>query len=189
MPRCLKLLIIGIRRKVTLTDCQVILYNTVTDRIFRGETKGCRILSFAQTGACADSKPKGNGFRSRSKSPGLPVRANNSAPVLNPTARGKGRAALKSRNDADKLSSVARKKNVSEDLETGRLSMSYGLDWKDKKYLEPWEVREIGTDEFLLFAAGKNGVHRGARRSYLDTPEFKGKYSPDPYHQAGRKPG
>ena len=74
------------------------------------------------------------------------------------------------------------KKTTSEDLETGRLSMSYGVDWKDKKYLEPWEVREIGTNEFLLFAAGVNGVHRGARRAYWETPEFKGKFSPDPYH-------
>jgi type IV secretion system protein VirD4 len=77
------------------------------------------------------------------------------------------------------------KKNVSEDMESGRLSMSYGLDWKDKKYLEPFEVREIGLNEFLLFAAGVNGVHRGARRAYWETPEFKGpppKYSPDPYH-------
>jgi hypothetical protein len=63
--------------------------------------------------------------------------------------------------------------------------MSYGVDWKDKKHLEPWEVRAIGIDEFLLFAAGVNGVHRGARRAYWDAPEFKGpppKYSPDPYH-------
>ena len=74
------------------------------------------------------------------------------------------------------------KKTTSEDLETGRLSMSYGVDWKDKKYLEPWEVREIGLNEFLLFAAGVNGVHRGARRSYWETPEFKGQFSPDPYH-------
>lgn len=77
------------------------------------------------------------------------------------------------------------KKTTSEDLETGRLSMSYGVDWKDKKHLEPWEVRAIGIDEFLLFAAGVNGVHRGARRAYWDAPEFKGpppKYSPDPYH-------
>ena len=74
------------------------------------------------------------------------------------------------------------KKTTSEDLETGRLSMSYGVDWKDKKYLEPWEVREIGINEFLLFAAGVNGVHRGARRAYWETPEFKGKFAPDPYH-------
>jgi len=26
----------------------------------------------------------------------------------------------------------------------------------------------------LLFAAGVNGVHRGARRAYWDAPEFKG---------------
>jgi type IV secretion system protein VirD4 len=74
------------------------------------------------------------------------------------------------------------KKNIQQDLQTGHLSMSYGVDLKDKKYFEPWEVREIGTDEFLLFAAGKNGVHRGARRAYWDTPEFRGKFSPDPYH-------
>ena len=74
------------------------------------------------------------------------------------------------------------KKNVSEDLETGRLSVNYGVEFKQKKYLEPWEVREIGTDEFLLFAAGVNGVHRGARRAYWETPEFKDKFSPDPYH-------
>ena len=57
-------------------------------------------------------------------------------------------------------------------------------EWKEKKYLEPWEVREIGTDEFLLFAAGKNGVYRGARRAYWETPEFRGLYAPDPYHPA-----
>jgi len=74
------------------------------------------------------------------------------------------------------------RKTVSENLETGGMNVSYGPDLKDKKYLEPWEVREIGIDEFLLFAAGKNGVHRGGRRSYLQTPEFKGLYSPDPYH-------
>jgi type IV secretion system protein VirD4 len=75
------------------------------------------------------------------------------------------------------------KKTISEALgRPGDLSISTSLDWKDKKYLEPWEVREIGTDEFLLFAAGKNGVHRGARRAYWQTPEFKGLYAPDPYH-------
>jgi type IV secretion system protein VirD4 len=75
------------------------------------------------------------------------------------------------------------KKTISESVNRpGELSISMGLDWKDKKYLEPWEVREIGIDEFLLFAAGKNGVHRGARRAYWDTPEFKGLYAPDPYH-------
>jgi len=61
-------------------------------------------------------------------------------------------------------------------------SVNVSPEWEKKKYLEPWEVREIGTDEFLLFAAGKNGVHRGARRSYLLTPEFRGLYSADPYH-------
>ena len=73
------------------------------------------------------------------------------------------------------------KKSLNED-DMGRLSTSYSVDWKDKKYLEPWEVREIGTNEFLLFAAGVNGVHRGARRAYWETPEFEGKFSPDPYH-------
>ena len=73
------------------------------------------------------------------------------------------------------------KKTVSESLSRpDELSVSTGLDWKDKKYLEPWEVREIGTDEFLLFAAGKNGVHRGARRAYWQTPEFRGLYALTP---------
>jgi type IV secretion system protein VirD4 len=74
------------------------------------------------------------------------------------------------------------KKTVSENLETGGFNVSFTIDQKDKKYLEPWEVREIGQHEFLLFAAGVNGVHRGARRHYDETPEFKGKFSPDPYH-------
>ena len=67
-------------------------------------------------------------------------------------------------------------------MDPTRMNISIAPEWKDKKLYEPWEVREIGTDEFLLFAAGKNGVYRGARRSYFETPEFRGLYSPDPYH-------
>ena len=55
----------------------------------------------------------------------------------------------------------------------GGVNVITAPDWKEKKYLEPWEVREIGTNEFLLFAAGKNGVHRGARRSYLEPRSFR----------------
>jgi type IV secretion system protein VirD4 len=62
------------------------------------------------------------------------------------------------------------------------VTVSTGVDVQQKKYFEPWEVREIGLNEFLLFAAGVNGVHRGFRRPYWKTPEFAGKYSPDPYH-------
>src|ERR1035438_10076488 len=57
-------------------------------------------------------------------------------------------------------------------------------EWKEKKLYEPWEVREIGTDEFLMFAAGIDGVARWARRAYWETPEFRGLYSPDPYPPA-----
>src|ERR1017187_9736792 len=88
-----------------------------------------------------------------------------------------------SKRTADFVLDRGIKTSLSEDpINPGKLSISTAPDWKEKKYLEPWEVREIGTDEFLLFAAGKNGVHRGARRSYLKTPEFQGLYSPDPYH-------
>ena len=64
----------------------------------------------------------------------------------------------------------------------GGMNVSLAPDWKEKKYLEPWQVRQIGIDEFLLFVSDKDGVLRGARRSYMDTPEFQGLYSPDPYH-------
>src|ERR1017187_791820 len=88
-----------------------------------------------------------------------------------------------SKRTADVVVDRGIRKSMSEDpLNPGRMNVSISQDLKDKKYLEPWEVREIGTDEFLLFAAGKNGVHRGARRSYLKTPEFRGLYAPDPYH-------
>ena len=88
-----------------------------------------------------------------------------------------------SKRTADVVVDRGIKKSVSQDpMDPLRMNINIAPDWKDKKYLEPWEVREIGTDEFLLFAAGKNGVHRGARRSYLETPEFRGLYSPDPYH-------
>jgi type IV secretion system protein VirD4 len=86
----------------------------------------------------------------------------------------------------DDIVDPRRKENLSVDLQTGNLSKSSGIEWKDKKYLEPSEVRKLGTNEFLLFAARKDGVFRMARRSYWDTPEFKrdGKpiYAPDPYH-------
>ena len=88
-----------------------------------------------------------------------------------------------SKRTADVVVDRGIKKTVSQDpMDPSRMNISITPEWKDKKYLEPWEVREIGTDEFLLFAAGKNGVHRGARRSYLVTPEFRGLWSPDPYH-------
>lgn len=64
----------------------------------------------------------------------------------------------------------------------GSVNVSISPDWKEKKWLEPYEVREIGLDEFLLFAAGKNGVHRGGKRPYWEMPEFRGLYAPDPYH-------
>lgn len=87
-----------------------------------------------------------------------------------------------SKRTEDVQVSRGRRKTVSNNVETGGLNVSYAADLKDKKYLEPWEVRKIGTDEFLLFAAGKDGVLLGGRRSYRETPEFRGLYAPDPYH-------
>jgi len=49
--------------------------------------------------------------------------------------------------------------------------------------LLPQDVREIPDDQFLLFAdRGSKAVIRGYRLPYMDIPEFKGKYSLDPYH-------
>jgi type IV secretion system protein VirD4 len=86
-----------------------------------------------------------------------------------------------SKRTADVVVDRGIRKRISEDA-FGNVSGSYERDLKEKKYLEPYEVREIGTDEFLLFAAGKNGVLRGGKRAYWNIPEFKGLYGPDPYH-------
>src|ERR1019366_1402506 len=87
-----------------------------------------------------------------------------------------------SKRTTDHIENRGVKKSITEDpMNPGKMSISLAPDWKEKKYLEPWEVRQIGINEFLLFAADIDGVHRGARRAYWDTPEFKGKYAPDPY--------
>jgi type IV secretion system protein VirD4 len=90
-----------------------------------------------------------------------------------------------SKRTADFIEDRGVKVSMTEDPSNpGQMSISRSPDWKEKKYYEPYEVRQIGIDEFLLFAANIDGVHRGARRSYLKTPEFEGLYAPDPYHPA-----
>src|ERR1035437_4310424 len=74
--------------------------------------------------------------------------------------------------------------NLQDPMDPTRMSISIAPEWKEKKYLEPWEVRQIGIDEFLMFAAEIDGVARWARRAYWEIPEFRGLYSPDPYHRS-----
>jgi len=88
-----------------------------------------------------------------------------------------------SKRTADVVVDRGIKKTVGQSvMRPDEVNIQIAPEWKEKKYLEPWEVREIGTDEFLLFAANKDGVYRGARRAYWETPEFRGLYAPDPYH-------
>jgi type IV secretion system protein VirD4 len=52
----------------------------------------------------------------------------------------------------------------------------------------PQEVRQLGDNEFLLFAEGTKNVTTGYRIPYYEIPEFAGLYSPDPYHKLKAKP-
>ena len=65
------------------------------------------------------------------------------------------------------------------------VNTSYGQ--QQRPFMHPHEVAEIGGDEMLVFGEGINGVIRAGRRSYLETPEYRGKYSPDPYHPGQKK--
>jgi type IV secretion system protein VirD4 len=50
-----------------------------------------------------------------------------------------------------------------------------------KRELEPEAIREMPDSEMLVFAEGMK-VIRAGRRPYYETDEFRGLYSPDPYH-------
>jgi len=84
-------------------------------------------------------------------------------------------------------------RTVSKSLnEGGRgMSVSLGYGQQGRKYLLPQETRAIGSDEALIFGESIPGVIRAGRRPYYLSPEFAGRYSPDPYevgkpqHQRG----
>jgi type IV secretion system protein VirD4 len=59
------------------------------------------------------------------------------------------------------------------------INLSFGS--VSRQLLLPHEVRELGSDEMLLFVEGVNGVIRAKRRPYWDEPEFRGQYSKNPY--------
>ncbi len=63
-----------------------------------------------------------------------------------------------------------------------RINVNVGYGKRPRRFLLPHEVAALGGDEMLVFAEGIKGVIRGARRSYLVTPEFQGLYGPNPYH-------
>lgn len=65
------------------------------------------------------------------------------------------------------------------------VSTSYGQ--AVRPLLHPHEVAQLGGGEMLVFAENVAGVIRAGRRSYLEMPECRGKYSPDPYHPAEKR--
>jgi type IV secretion system protein VirD4 len=66
------------------------------------------------------------------------------------------------------------------------VNLSYGQ--QPRRQLLPEEVRDLPGDEMLVFAEGIPGVIRAGRRPYYLSPEFAGKYDPDPYHKASPHP-
>ena len=65
-------------------------------------------------------------------------------------------------------------------LAHGGTSVNIGS--RQRPYLLPEECSELDGDEMLVFAEGVKGVIRGGRKSYLDEPEFAGRFDEDPYH-------
>jgi type IV secretion system protein VirD4 len=51
-----------------------------------------------------------------------------------------------------------------------------------RRLLLPQEVRRLSRDEMVVLAEDLPDPFIGFRRSYRDTPEFKGLYGPNPFH-------
>lgn len=64
----------------------------------------------------------------------------------------------------------------------GNLAVNLSYAQQGRRYLLPHEVRELPGDGMLVFAEGIRGVIRAGRRPYYRSPEFRGMYDPDPYH-------
>jgi len=66
---------------------------------------------------------------------------------------------------------------------TGSKSEGTSTNVTQRRLKLPQEVCQIGDDQFLMFAdKGNKQVIEGWRRPYWEIPEFRGKFSPDPYH-------
>lgn len=64
----------------------------------------------------------------------------------------------------------------------GNNGVNVTLGSRQRPYLLPEEIRELGGDEALVWAEGVKGVIRSGRRPYYKDPLFAGKYDEDPYH-------
>jgi type IV secretion system protein VirD4 len=56
-----------------------------------------------------------------------------------------------------------------------------------RHYMLPEEIREMGSNEMLVFGSGIKGVIRAGRRPYWEDPAFASKAGPNPYHLSSAK--
>jgi len=67
-------------------------------------------------------------------------------------------------------------------LMQGHSGVNVSISDRVRPLLYPHEVAQLDNNRMLMFIEGYKGVMQAYRRSYLQTPEFDGMYSPDPYH-------
>ena len=54
---------------------------------------------------------------------------------------------------------------------------------RERPLFHPFETMRLPRDESLIIAAGVHNVIRAKRRPYYATPEFAGRFFPDPYYR------
>jgi len=62
------------------------------------------------------------------------------------------------------------------------INVSWSASQQQRPALFPHEVAQLGGDKMLVFGEDVKGYILASRKSYLKTDEYKGKFSPDPYH-------
>jgi hypothetical protein len=75
-------------------------------------------------------------------------------------------------------------KSLSEDRRTKETQVNLGFTQHGRKYLLPYETRNLGDGEALIFGENIPGVIRCGRLPYWLSKEFK--FDPDPY-EFGRR--
>jgi type IV secretion system protein VirD4 len=80
---------------------------------------------------------------------------------------------------------VSYQKNYGYDMRVDEPSVSITAGQSSRRLMLPHEVRDLGSDEALLFTDGVNGPILGHRKPYWKMREFSGKYRPNPYYRSG----
>jgi type IV secretion system protein VirD4 len=67
------------------------------------------------------------------------------------------------------------------------MGLGVNVDQIPRPLMLPHEVAYMGGDELLVFGENLGGIIRAGRKSYMKTPQYAGKFGPNPYHAGAKK--